>query len=450
MSITTVLLARSPASALASAQLLAELLSWKLQPPAEGSAPGLGAFGLHTLTAPNGSKLEILATQDVKWLWSDRQNRPPLALAVLGVGLGYEAAGAAGPALLGRRAGAATASRLLNRLGAAVMNMDFSAWRGVPIPRPAVVAAGHGSSSSSAAAADVTAAGSGGAFFAKKEVVLGTDMEALAASETALQAGAYARVPQSLCLWEARSSSAEGLKAGAGHSSAPQHHPWLRLIPGEYSSLVLHASPRRFGSDGAVTSPGRASEPSQDLPSELVDVLARFGGDTGSFEDAYPDEEHDEVALEECCNGACGRVDVASCPKRPENRPQAAAGGCGGSGSCSGGGACKSETTRSSVQKTPSTSPVASGLSASLYGVRRGDMSSAQVVVRAPELEGLDLRFCAAPRPALFYAEPPETMRDDVDPRLNDASAKEKAMSCRSVTGLQVASGLKKRLGVKF
>lgn len=90
------------------------------------------------------------------------------------------------------------------------------------------------------------------------------------------------------------------------------------------------------------------------------------------------------------------------------------------------------------------------GWTASIYGARLGDPRSAQLLLRGGPLEGLDLRFCASPQHAPFFNEPPEEYRDDVDQALNPEAGDPRAaqaLSCQSVTGLEVVSQLKARLG---
>jgi hypothetical protein len=86
------------------------------------------------------------------------------------------------------------------------------------------------------------------------------------------------------------------------------------------------------------------------------------------------------------------------------------------------------------------------------YGERRGTAGSGQAAVRLPQLQGLDIRVAASPsaRPLPCFNEPPESMEDEVDPRLNppaDDPRKQVAMGCPSVVGMEVASTLRMRLG---
>lgn len=87
-----------------------------------------------------------------------------------------------------------------------------------------------------------------------------------------------------------------------------------------------------------------------------------------------------------------------------------------------------------------------------LYGQRRGDESSGQLVFSSPALAGLDLRFCSAEAHAPFFNECAGSMSEDVDASLNpEAGAKDPAkqipLACRSIVGLDLRATLRKRIG---
>lgn len=88
--------------------------------------------------------------------------------------------------------------------------------------------------------------------------------------------------------------------------------------------------------------------------------------------------------------------------------------------------------------------------SLSLYGVRRGDEASGQLLLRCPELNGFDIRYCKLPSHAPFFNEPPETMHDDVDPTINpdpESVLKKQSLHCGTVAGMEVMATIRRRLG---
>ena len=94
------------------------------------------------------------------------------------------------------------------------------------------------------------------------------------------------------------------------------------------------------------------------------------------------------------------------------------------------------------------------GWEAAVYGVRSGDPRSAQLLLRGGPLAGLDVRFCAQ-RPgwhAPFFNEGPEAYAEDVDPALNPPPGDARAsapLSCQSVSGMEVLSQVRARLGFR-
>ena len=84
-----------------------------------------------------------------------------------------------------------------------------------------------------------------------------------------------------------------------------------------------------------------------------------------------------------------------------------------------------------------------------LYGQRRGDDSSGQLVVASAALAGLDLRFCGAEAHAPFFNMASADYDEDVDPVLNPGEghpSKKVPMSCRSLVGMELGASVRRRL----
>lgn len=95
-------------------------------------------------------------------------------------------------------------------------------------------------------------------------------------------------------------------------------------------------------------------------------------------------------------------------------------------------------------------SPLA-GAEVASHGQRRGDDSSGQLALRSPALQGLDLRFCAAPAHMPYFNEAPEAVYDGVEPALNPPaghSSKRVPLACRSLASMEMAGVLRRRLGL--
>lgn len=104
-------------------------------------------------------------------------------------------------------------------------------------------------------------------------------------------------------------------------------------------------------------------------------------------------------------------------------------------------------------QTSSSSSPSSSSSVVSMYGEKKGISGSRQIILRIPSLEGLDLRLndlSMLHQSLPCFNEPPETMREEIDPRLNpdiDDPSRQVSMGCPSVVAMEVSSTIRMRLG---
>jgi hypothetical protein len=360
--------------------------------PASGTpgehAHALTSAGLRLGADANAPVLELAFPHTLRWYWEDRPDATqPRQLRLLGAHFGGRIAGNDGPdasSAADAVAAAAAAGEADGATGWRALAASLMMMRRQPVPGPFVLTGGSGATTGTGSLAgvqtgragdqsEIPGGGARGLGLGLREVVLGAEGEAFAASQTALHELGLRRHPAAPSVWVQSS-------IGGNRSTGGDGLPRVRLVPGR-------------GTAGALVLSASASAP--------------------------------PVALQEA-----------------QERLQTA-------GDVHAGGA--------------------SGFTAQLHGVRPGyigsEQDSTQLMLRAPALQGLDLRICKqaparagdaavqAPPPAAVWAEAPEAMAEDVHADLNPApgsagaALKQRSLSCQAVSLMEVTATLKRRLG---